>query len=427
MDNHPIPQDVTGFQFRLIGNMTVKQFGYVAIGAVSAVIIYYLPLFILIKIVLIPLFILGGVALAFLPVEGRPIDIMLVNFFKALFSPNQFLYQKAGGHLLLSTLHLDVKTISQTAGQATGRTKTPKGSLQREQEERQQQLSAYLNSLHDNTQAINDKESQRLAALFGSPPPQPAALPPSPPAQPKAVNPKERTDGQPATPPSSDTAARIMEDREKIAQENTLLQQVNDELVRTKAQEQQARGAAEAGLHTKVLELENKLSEILSLKQQLEKELAALYSESSQASTSLPEAPQSSAPQPATNPAQQISTPQPKADRPLAETADFPSLPDSPNILLGVVKDSRGNILPRILVEVTDAQGNPVRAFKTNQLGQFMSATQLKSGEYTISFEDPKNQYTFDPVKLTVTDEILPPITITAHDAREELRKALFA
>src|SRR4051812_45958101 len=105
MDNHPIPQDVTGFQYKLIGNMTIKQFGYVACGVILAVILYYLPLKppfgILIKIILIPLLGGSGIAIAFLPIEGRPVDIMAGNFIKALISPNQYLYHKTAKAFVL--------------------------------------------------------------------------------------------------------------------------------------------------------------------------------------------------------------------------------------------------------------------------------------------------------------------------------------
>ena len=56
MENHPIPQDVTGFQFRLIGSMTVKQFGYLSAGVIAAVIVFYMPIFILLKRIFVPLF-----------------------------------------------------------------------------------------------------------------------------------------------------------------------------------------------------------------------------------------------------------------------------------------------------------------------------------------------------------------------------------
>ena len=88
--------------------MTVKQFGYVASGVVSAVILYYLPIHsafaILAKVLLVPLFGASGVIVAFVPLEGRPIDVMATNFVKALFSPNQYIYHRQGKKLSFSTV-----------------------------------------------------------------------------------------------------------------------------------------------------------------------------------------------------------------------------------------------------------------------------------------------------------------------------------
>jgi hypothetical protein len=110
MDQHPIPQDVTGFQFKLIGSMTVKQFGYVAVGVISAIILYYLPwkgpLALVSKIIFIPILGASGVVLAFVPIEGRPIDVMVTNFMKGLFSPNQYIYRKVGRRFSFSTVSL---------------------------------------------------------------------------------------------------------------------------------------------------------------------------------------------------------------------------------------------------------------------------------------------------------------------------------
>ena len=100
MEQHSIPQDVTGFQFKLIGTMTVKQFGYVAVGVILAAISWYLPvqglwLFIT-RGIFVPLFGLSGVVIAFVPIEGRPVDVMAKNFLRSLMSPNQYIYIKKG-------------------------------------------------------------------------------------------------------------------------------------------------------------------------------------------------------------------------------------------------------------------------------------------------------------------------------------------
>ena len=104
----------------------------------------------------------------------------------------------------------------------------------------------------------------------------------------------------------------------------------------------------------------------------------------------------------------------------------LPITPEFPNIITGIVKDPRGNPLPNILVEVKDSQGNAVRAFKTNALGQFASATALANGDYTIEFEDAREQNKFDTTTFKAGGEIILPIEVISVDTREELRRSLF-
>jgi len=43
MEQHPIPQNITGYQFRLVGDMTLKQFAMLAGGIIVALLFYYSP------------------------------------------------------------------------------------------------------------------------------------------------------------------------------------------------------------------------------------------------------------------------------------------------------------------------------------------------------------------------------------------------
>ena len=104
----------------------------------------------------------------------------------------------------------------------------------------------------------------------------------------------------------------------------------------------------------------------------------------------------------------------------------LPDTPNSPNLITGITKDARGNALSNILVEVKDQEGNPVRAFKTNEFGRFTSATPLINGNYTIEFEDPKAQNRFEKGTINVTGQIIQPIEAISLDTREELRRSLF-
>lgn len=105
MENHPIPQNVTGFQFKLIGDMTIKQFVYLAAGAVSGWFFFFLPITPFIKFPISVFFVLTGISFAFMPIAGRPIDVMVANFIKSLFSPTLYIYRKIDQSSLLTRYH----------------------------------------------------------------------------------------------------------------------------------------------------------------------------------------------------------------------------------------------------------------------------------------------------------------------------------
>ena len=98
VESHPIPQDVTGFQFKIIGDITVKQFTYLAGPSFVIWFFFQTSTSLFIKLPLSVLLGGLGVSLAFLPIAGRPMDTMIANFIKALFNPTRFLYQKEGGN-----------------------------------------------------------------------------------------------------------------------------------------------------------------------------------------------------------------------------------------------------------------------------------------------------------------------------------------
>lgn len=405
MENHPIPQDVTGFQFKLIGDMTVKQFAYIAGGAIAAWLCFsILPL------PLNLLFALGsalfGVGLAFFPIEGRPMDVMVINFLKALVTPTMYVYQKTGGHLAIDASHRQ-KTHVNEHKQMVQTTSSAK-------------LQEYLSSLHqDKHSKLDEKETtyfQSLSALYGNQPmpqiqpaPQPIVEPVQPPP---VVAPEEPVQQQEVSQPQEEKDEAVL---------NREAEMLRAELAKAKqqeAQQQQTPAAPEA--HERVVNIEQELTEILAQKERLEKELMQLQQQLDQQK-------------------KQVVTPSQTPVETKPELSHVRSIPkqsvvatgaplvaDVPNLVTGVMKDPRGNVLPGILVEIKDQEGNPVRAFRTNPLGQFASATPLTNGVYTIEFEDPKGANTFDVVEIETAGEILMPLEIISTDAREELRKSLF-
>lgn len=492
MDQHPIPQDVTGFQFKLIGTMTVKQFGYVATGVVLAVVLYYMPLKgffgILAKVVLIPLFGGSGALIAFVPIEGRPIDVMATNFFKAIFSPNQYVYRKSGRKFSFSMVNTASVTTAATAAAAEeAKKKTPATVKQKAVSEKEAQLQAFLESSHSESQSALDKKEQAMLSSLALPKAPPPALTPRPAlhttgiaTHPATAVAKPAVTAHPATPVHTAPAVKPLttaahpapavttpkpvpavmpapaaagepspapQQEATLAQQETQLQQQ----LQTAKQEETTTHAPAA--HQKVLTLEKQLQEVHAQKLILERELQSLKDQLNATPQAKPASVLHAGTGGAamTGPANQPASPTqlsgapvpviPKAEAPaipatqyantIGQAAaptkgDLPHVSDTPNVVVGIVKDPRGNILPNMLVEVKDKDGNPVRAFKTNALGQFASATPLAPGMYTIELDDPKKQHSFDVIQITASNQIMMPIEVVSHDAREELRKQLF-
>ena len=94
MNQHPVPQNVTQYQFRLVGDMTLKQFLELAAGLILAILFYSSNLLFIFKAPLILLSVFFGIALAFFPIEDRPLDQCLINFVNAIYKPTRFTWSK---------------------------------------------------------------------------------------------------------------------------------------------------------------------------------------------------------------------------------------------------------------------------------------------------------------------------------------------
>ncbi len=382
MDNHPIPQDVTNFQFKLIGDLTLKQFGYLVVSVILAWIFLLLPVFFFLKFFLALVSIGTGVLLAFVPFEGRPSDLMLLHFFKALFTPNQYIFQSGG----------DAR--AQIA-------KTPTQEPQKE-EKKEENKNVFFQSSPMPVSIVRQPQETPGAAAFSNPIRAPGEEEKTPIQQP----------AQAAAPQAAQTTQNT------AAQEKTL----EEELSKAKQEEAsvQAGTVAASAAHEKVQQLEQQLHEVFLQKQDLEKQILDLRQQLTQKQQQSVFTPSTAVEQP------KETTHVLKVPKQLGKSVGLPIASDVPNLLIGIVKDSRDNVLPNILIEVKDKDGNAVRAFKTNTLGQFASATPLLNGLYTVSFEDSTAKHSFDSVEINATGEILLPIEVISVDNREKLRQELF-
>lgn len=376
MENHPIPQDITGFQFKLVGKMTVKQFIYVGAGLLLAWLIYFVLKFpFILSFPLALFFSLGGLALAFLPIDGRPLDVMIANFLKAVFVPTQYVYEKQSG----TGIPAPLPTINQTQP-----IQTPPA----------QESEAQINIVNPQPPISKD---QTVTVPVSQP--TPAIVPPH------TENPI----------PLPVQEKQVEEKEQKVETEEQNL-------------EQQISTAQSQNQNTP--ELQAKLDEILKQKEELEKELIELKNQLSSQQPAVPSVPISNpTPAPTVSPQQQPPIPpgQYATPTPPRPPVDVPgTLDEEPNLIKGTVRDPRGNPIQNILVEVKDDEDNPVRAFKTNNLGEFASATSLANGHYTIFLEDPKLVHKFDTVSINTTGAPITALEVTSIDPREELRRELF-
>jgi len=94
MDQHPIPRQITTFEFKLIGFMTLKQFIYIIIFCVIGFIVYGLTPIPYLNILLAIITTCIGFALAFLPINDRSLDVWVKNLIKRLTSPTQYIFKK---------------------------------------------------------------------------------------------------------------------------------------------------------------------------------------------------------------------------------------------------------------------------------------------------------------------------------------------
>jgi len=94
MEQHPIPQQITSYEFKLVGEMTLKQFSKAAGGVILAMLVNSSSLVFFVKWPLIFIFATGGLALAFVPFQDRPLETWVAAFLKSIYAPTVYFYKK---------------------------------------------------------------------------------------------------------------------------------------------------------------------------------------------------------------------------------------------------------------------------------------------------------------------------------------------
>ncbi len=463
MEQHPVPQNVTTFQFRLIGDMTIKQFAYLAGGALFGYIFYKSPLPVFLGLPLGVATLLLGFGFAFVPVEERPMDVWFFSFIKSIYSPTLYVWQRektaAPSKNQPAATHTQPSVGAPPPLTAPPKPQPPPTPKQEHTKAPVQPPAAPPAILSSN---IKPKTRPAGLSLFGwfstlfsikssSKRTQPPVAPPAP----KQPAPKPQTipemfghmttpsiTGQgvqqtedvahaplpykgvgqtvpqtpePTTSEQEQTEAKIEAAAEKTKELESKLEGLQGELSKKTASED------------RIVELQKQLTVVLSERDQMQKELAALKNKLEKVET----APAPAAPMyagtttaPAKGPTVKIIT----ADA--AVRAGLPRLTTFPNVVTGIIKDNTGNLLPGVLVTVRDKEDIPVRALKTNKLGQFAASTPLPNNTYFVEVEDPRNRYVFDRMQITLNGSVVPAVEVVAKSqkelSREKLEKQIF-
>ena len=159
MQQHPVPQNITGFEFKLIGFLTLRQFGYLAAAGIFAFVLYSAKVPLLAVIVIAGPLVLLALALAFLPVNGQPFEHALVAFIKTIYSPN------------VRVWHREPKTLGFLEPQFSIYLQTQNNPSEQRILSDRSKLNAYMKShkIQKSKTLVDINEERRLSQLQFSP------------------------------------------------------------------------------------------------------------------------------------------------------------------------------------------------------------------------------------------------------------------
>lgn len=406
MREHPIPQDVTGYRFHIIGSMTLKQFAEIFLGVIVAIIIYNTNLpapirwaFILISVGL-------GAAAAFVPIAERPLDHWIITFFKVLYKPTQF-YWRRDPKIPESFLYKP-RTNQEVY--------EPEVDLA---PARRQRIKEYLTSVNTPSEYQSDLtqwESDKVQQILGVFETEQVVIQPTPVAAPAQLA-KPKLDIRVRS--LRVTSADVVRSPDEVTIYGTasMTQAVADnapvqQLSFTAAAPNIPEARAE---RSQLAQTRLKSDQIASAVEIPETQAVAAQAA---APDELQQSDQAQVPATAPDPGVVFMTHQNQDQSQAAPTTNaafntslpFPDTPDEPNKVVGMVLTPNNDLITNAIVEVQTLDGQIVRAVKTNALGQFFITTPLKDGEYNLIVEKPGFQFTAQ--HLTLSGEPLAPLEI---------------
>jgi len=395
---HPVPQHIAAFEFKLIGDLTLKQFLFAGVGVAIAYAAWISNLSFLTKWVTIILAAGLGLGTAFFPIQDRTLDSWILSFIAALFSPTQRIWRKeplAPEYLREDySQFLTSQVLSLTPLQ--GRRK----------------LREYLEDVPQKGFLFGEEEEERFIEKlnFNFPVPTPTPTP-KPPPLPKAPPPlDQRPVTKPTKPPELVShvtpvrPTRPVEGTIKVKPRPLAERKLQAPTVKDLIREVKKPQGDISQLERQNVELKNKLEQaeqqlksLLTLKEERAKDEAYR--------TRLMEQEKE---------VRQLTERQKTAQRTISKISGSEEKEEHiiekqlPNIVSGVVKNKEGKLLEGVVVIIKDRDADPARALKTDRLGRFAIATPLEDGEYTIEISGKGDS--FDIMKVVIDGAVLTPL-----------------
>lgn len=389
---HAVPQNVTNFEFHLVGDMTLKQFGYLAAGLGMAYLTFVFPGFVtsapFLAWPLIIIFAALGTAFAFLPIQERPLDYWLAAFLKAIFRPTKLKYESKilplEDPLFKKRLNYYLNLNRQAASLEPVKAVIRPNINSKIKNESAVTFSNDLITQKASSEEIKSFLSSKITA---APSPLMAQIP-LPPASLKNL-------------PNQDFAeqpAGQLPEKEQLKKTVELAKEAQDTQVKIVNLERQLgqikSTAAQPGSDPN--SYINQFEQVLGDLQKLNEHASLLSHELAVLAKSVTGGPGASS--------ERVTQP---------SSVQTVALTTFPNVINGIVTDSKGSYVEGAIVVTHDKHGVPVRALKSNKLGQFIAATPLPNGIYTIAVE--KEDLVFDTASVELTGQVLNGVLISAR------------
>jgi hypothetical protein len=399
MKEHAIPQDITGYKFHIVGNMTLKQFAETAMGFVVAFFIYKTNLYAPVKFSLIAFSAAFGAALAFLPIEERPLDHWFITFFTILYKPTKFYWKKKSKipEAFTYEVNKDVKNQGETIDLSP---------------QRRQRISEYLQSVKsvqatDEEELYNQQRSNQILSIFED----------------HSVKINYDRVKKIKQKPNLKVQVRSLigvdevQDFQDQNQNQTVQQQpqsnfsLPEQEVVLEKQSYEYKPLERKAVTTEAIASEIEIPELenIEVDENYKKEQESMGADISHRNQQTQEVQDEAVYIETTRQGDETNNSDSESVT-LNKDLPFPTKPSKPNKLVGMTLTQNDELINNATITLKDSNNTPVTAVRSNALGQFFITSQLKNGKYSIEIK--KEGLSFFPVSITLKGETVDPLEI---------------